>query len=92
MNEEIKNIPIRKYHDSEGKVQYTGDIQPLHPNRRLRRLNLQKSENNPFYGMSFHEHASLTPQGTGLVFKNYVQWVWKELKNKFVPIIHTSYI
>lgn len=88
------NQPLKKYYDQTGKKQYTGNVIPLFPNRKTRRLAFQKSENNPLHGVSFHQHATISnePGVRALVYKLYVQKVWNKIKEKFVTIIHTRYI
>ena len=86
------NTPIKKYYDPEGSKQYTGDIVALHSNRKQRRLALQKSENNPLYGVAIHMHTTLNPQGKSLVYRNYVQKVWDKTKEKIKTIVHLRYI
>jgi hypothetical protein len=85
------NTPIKKYYDSEGNKQYTGDIVALHPNRKQRRLAFQKSENNPLYGVSFHQHT-IIGASRSLVYKTYLQTVWNKTKEKFSRIVHLRYI
>lgn len=88
----MKNQPLKKYYDLNHKKQYTGDIVSKHPNRKERRLPIQKSETNPLYGIAFHTHATLNPQGKGLIYKIDIQKVWNKTKNKVITILHTKYI
>ena len=45
------NEPLRKIY-KDGKKEYTGDFYSQYPNRRQRRIYLQKQARNPLFGLN----------------------------------------
>jgi hypothetical protein len=83
------NQPIKNYFDENGTKTQTGDVISTFPNRQQRRKFLQKSEKNPLFGVSLHQHCA---PGSHLVYRPFVQKVYNWKKNKFVTIIHNQYL
>lgn len=86
------NEPVKKFINSENKKEYEGDLISKFPNRKQRRLPIQKSNRNPVFGVNCHTNSTKTDVGTTLLYKNFIQRVFNKKKNKFITILHTRYL
>lgn len=83
------NTPVRNHFDENNKKSQTGDVISTEPNRKQRRKFLQKSENNPLFGVSLHQHCM---PGSKIIYKPFIQRVFNTKKGKFVTIVHNQYL
>jgi hypothetical protein len=83
----IMNQPLRKSYNEKGDKVYIGDFQSVSPNRKQRRLALQKDERNTFGIKPFW--TRVLPNG--LEYLDYVQRVWDKKLEVFKRIVHTVY-
>lgn len=89
------NTPLRKQFDENGNKFYTGGSDNS-PNRKQRRLALQKQTHNPSFGMSFHTQFTKALDEKGklhiMLYKPHIQRVWNNKTQNYTTIYHSVII